>query len=303
MRNPDAFEGYLRRTIVNPPKNDFRHRAVERSYLARHAGQVVEGRTDPDVPTYETIRAALLARPVRQRAAIGLRYYEDLPEGQIAEILGCRPATVRSLVARGIEALRQIPEVLTWTVTSTFAVPRPHGRRARLRLGRSGARARARLPPARSTTSVLGLAGVTLWRRSSWSARTSSRRRPHPLRGRGRDRRTSPQTRASWLATDDAPDGRRPCVRVFTRVHAGGRGTTEPCSTAIELDVQRRVQRHRTVPHGPGRGELRPRRVGCWSPSVGGPPARGFDRLTIVHPDLRCRPGGPCAGGGCPTRP
>ena len=113
MRNPDAFEGYLRRTIVNLSKNHFRHKAVERSYLARHAGQVVEGRPDPDVPTYETIRAALLALPVRQRAAIVLRYYEDLPEGQIAEILGCRPATVRSLIARGLETLRQIPEVLT----------------------------------------------------------------------------------------------------------------------------------------------------------------------------------------------
>jgi RNA polymerase sigma-70 factor (sigma-E family) len=113
MRNPDAFEGYLRRTIVNLSKNHFRHTAVERSYLARHAGQVVEGRPDPDVSTYETIRTALLALPVRQRAAIVLRYYEDLPEGQIAEILGCRPATVRSLVARGLETLRQIPEVLT----------------------------------------------------------------------------------------------------------------------------------------------------------------------------------------------
>jgi RNA polymerase sigma-70 factor (sigma-E family) len=113
VRNPDAVEGYLRRTIVNLSKNHFRHQAVERSYLARHAGEVVEGRADPDVPTYETIRTALLALPVRQRAAIVLRYYEDLPEGQIAEILGCRPATVRSLVARGLEALRQIPEVLT----------------------------------------------------------------------------------------------------------------------------------------------------------------------------------------------
>lgn len=110
VRNPDAFEAYLRRTIVNLSKNHFRHTAVERSYLARQP-LPVEGRTDPDVPTYQTLRTALLALPVRQRAAIVLRYYEDLPETQIAEILGCRPSTVRSLIARALGTLRQIPEV------------------------------------------------------------------------------------------------------------------------------------------------------------------------------------------------
>jgi len=110
VRNPDAFEAYLRRTIVNLSKNHFRHSAVERSYLARQPVPV-EARADPDVPTYHTLRTALLALPVRQRAAIVLRYYEDLPEAQIAEILGCRPSTVRSLIARGLGTLRQIPEV------------------------------------------------------------------------------------------------------------------------------------------------------------------------------------------------
>jgi RNA polymerase sigma-70 factor (sigma-E family) len=112
VRDPDAFEAYLRRTIVNLSKNHFRRRAVERSYLAREAGRTTEARHDPDVPTYETMRAALLALPVRQRAAIVFRYYEDLPEEQIADILGCRPATVRSLVSRGLETLRRIPEVM-----------------------------------------------------------------------------------------------------------------------------------------------------------------------------------------------
>jgi len=42
-----------------------------------------------------------------------LRYYEDLPDATIAELLGCRQATVRSLVARGLEALRTTPEVIS----------------------------------------------------------------------------------------------------------------------------------------------------------------------------------------------
>jgi RNA polymerase sigma factor (sigma-70 family) len=43
----------------------------------------------------------------RQRAAIVLRFYEDLSEFSVAEILGCRPGTVKSLVSRGLEKLRE----------------------------------------------------------------------------------------------------------------------------------------------------------------------------------------------------
>ena len=42
----------------------------------------------------------------RQRAAIVLRFYEDLSEARIAEILRCRPGTVKSLLSRGLETLR-----------------------------------------------------------------------------------------------------------------------------------------------------------------------------------------------------
>ena len=42
----------------------------------------------------------------RQRAAIVLRYYEDLSDAQVAEALGCAIGTVRSLVSRGLAAMR-----------------------------------------------------------------------------------------------------------------------------------------------------------------------------------------------------
>jgi RNA polymerase sigma-70 factor (sigma-E family) len=113
LRDPDACDAYLRRTIVNLSKNVFRRRAVERAYLDRQAGR--PNRTehlDPDIATHETMRSALLTLPARQRAAIVLRYYEDLSESDIADILRCRPATVRSLVARGLQHLRTTPEVI-----------------------------------------------------------------------------------------------------------------------------------------------------------------------------------------------
>ena len=50
--------------------------------------------------------AALAKLPHRQRAAIVLRFYEDLSEDEIARILRCRNGTVRSLVTRGVHAMR-----------------------------------------------------------------------------------------------------------------------------------------------------------------------------------------------------
>jgi RNA polymerase sigma-70 factor (sigma-E family) len=111
LRDPEAFDGYLRRTIVNLSKNVYRHRDIERSYVERRTAELREETQDRDVTAYESMRSALLALPERQRAAIVLRYYEDLHETEIADILSCRPATVRSLVARGLEGLRRIPEV------------------------------------------------------------------------------------------------------------------------------------------------------------------------------------------------
>jgi RNA polymerase sigma-70 factor (sigma-E family) len=113
LRDPDAFEPYLRRTIVNLSKNHYRRRALERAYLERKGPSAEDVSTDPDVATRDALRSALLRLPLRQRTALALRYYEDLPDATIAELLGCRQATVRSLVARGLEALRATPGVIS----------------------------------------------------------------------------------------------------------------------------------------------------------------------------------------------
>ncbi|MFJ9949306.1 sigma factor-like helix-turn-helix DNA-binding protein [Kitasatospora sp. NPDC091207] len=45
--------------------------------------------------------------PARQRAAVVLRYYADLPVAQVAEELGCSLATARTHLARAMKTLRQ----------------------------------------------------------------------------------------------------------------------------------------------------------------------------------------------------
>ena len=49
---------------------------------------------------------AIATLPPRQRAAVALRHYEDLDDVQIADLLGCRVGTVRSLISRALASLR-----------------------------------------------------------------------------------------------------------------------------------------------------------------------------------------------------
>jgi RNA polymerase sigma factor (sigma-70 family) len=93
---------YLRRSLTNAAMRSRRRAVREREYLAAHPPPTSELPAEVD----ETF-ARLAALPDRQRAVLVLRYYEDLSEAAIAEILGCRPGTVKSLAARGLDRLRK----------------------------------------------------------------------------------------------------------------------------------------------------------------------------------------------------
>jgi RNA polymerase sigma factor (sigma-70 family) len=54
------------------------------------------------------LREALLALPPGKRAVLALRYLEDLPEAQVADILGCSVGTVRSQAHKAIAQLRSV---------------------------------------------------------------------------------------------------------------------------------------------------------------------------------------------------
>jgi RNA polymerase sigma factor (sigma-70 family) len=47
--------------------------------------------------------------PPRQRAVVGLRFLDDLTEGQVATILGCSVGTVKSQAAKAIVKMREDP--------------------------------------------------------------------------------------------------------------------------------------------------------------------------------------------------
>ncbi len=110
LRVPDAFDAYLRRAIVNLHTSGLRRTRLERAYAAREGATLPRVSSMPDVAGRQDLWRTLSSLPARQRAALVLRYYEDLSERDTAEVLGCSLPAVKSLIARGTEALRaEIP--------------------------------------------------------------------------------------------------------------------------------------------------------------------------------------------------
>jgi RNA polymerase sigma factor (sigma-70 family) len=84
-----------------------RRRRLERAYLSRERALATRSSNGfPDVEERDELWARLHRIAPRQRAALVLRYYEDLSEEQAAEVLGCSDRSVKSLVARGLQAMR-----------------------------------------------------------------------------------------------------------------------------------------------------------------------------------------------------
>lgn len=106
LRFPDAFDPYLRSTIVNLHISQLRRQRSERAYVERERGRALDMESQPDVVIREELWQALMGLPARQRAAVVLRHYEDMSERQAAELMGCSLEALRSVVARGMRALR-----------------------------------------------------------------------------------------------------------------------------------------------------------------------------------------------------
>ena len=106
LHNRDAFWWYLRRTLVNLAHSHFRRRRVERAWMERQRPEPAAP-AGPDIEERDRLLTALMTLRPQQRAAVVLRYYEDLPEADVAEALGRPVGTVKSMVSRGMDRLRE----------------------------------------------------------------------------------------------------------------------------------------------------------------------------------------------------
>jgi RNA polymerase sigma-70 factor (sigma-E family) len=106
-------EAYTRRIMYNLQVSRWRRR----HFAEMRTGRVPEGRDHRDEASDAVnrlaLRQALGTLPVRQRAAVILRYFEDCSEAETAEILGCRVGTVKSHLSRAVARLReQLPDLI-----------------------------------------------------------------------------------------------------------------------------------------------------------------------------------------------
>jgi RNA polymerase sigma-70 factor (sigma-E family) len=101
---------YARRVLINlavdgSERRSRRHVELDTAHaLADDPAQD----TLADLDTRDELLAALAGLTARQRAVLVLRYFNDLTETDVAELLGCSTGTVKSNASRGLARLREV---------------------------------------------------------------------------------------------------------------------------------------------------------------------------------------------------
>lgn len=110
MEHPGA---YARQILVNVALDGAVQRGRRKGELAAGDNAGVYGLADAiaqrdlqKVDNRQELLGALATLSARQRAVIVLRYWEDLPEAEVADLLGCSIGTVKSTASRGLARLR-----------------------------------------------------------------------------------------------------------------------------------------------------------------------------------------------------
>ncbi|MBO3751750.1 SigE family RNA polymerase sigma factor [Streptosporangiaceae bacterium NEAU-GS5] len=98
----DDPEGYVRTVMARQHISRWRTTRRERLVAETPEHGYIDDRLDADNQLWIEVRGL----PPKQRAVLVLRYYEDLPDTEIARILGISPGTVRSQAARALDKLR-----------------------------------------------------------------------------------------------------------------------------------------------------------------------------------------------------
>ena len=106
VRDRETLPSYLSRTIVNLAKNEYRRQGRLRTFVSSGRGAAPSTTSIPELEVRDEVHAQLLRLPLRQRAALVLRYCEDRSEAEVADALGTSAKAVRSLVGRGLETIR-----------------------------------------------------------------------------------------------------------------------------------------------------------------------------------------------------
>ncbi len=106
-----ALDGYVRRAMVNTHISWWRRRRVD-EYPTDDIPDQPAADTSGNSELHDTLQRAINRLPQRMRAAVVLRYFEDMTEAEVADILGVSQGTVKSTVSRAVAKLRTDTDLL-----------------------------------------------------------------------------------------------------------------------------------------------------------------------------------------------
>lgn len=102
----DRPDIYVRRMMINLNNSWWRRRSSREVSLATPIDRPAAGDLGDEAVERDAMWTHVAVLPPRQREVLVLRYYEDLDDGSIAEILGCSAVTVRTHAMRALTTLR-----------------------------------------------------------------------------------------------------------------------------------------------------------------------------------------------------
>jgi RNA polymerase sigma-70 factor (sigma-E family) len=110
ITDPAALDTYVRRVMVNTHISGWRRRRVD-EYPTDQVPDSVTADQTGERDLQELVQRAVDRLPRRMRAAVMLRYYDDMSEPEVAAALGVSVGTVKSTVARAVAKLREDTEL------------------------------------------------------------------------------------------------------------------------------------------------------------------------------------------------
>jgi RNA polymerase sigma-70 factor (sigma-E family) len=120
LRDPRSAEAYTRKAITSIALDWRRRRSWTERPRDDLPDQIARGEPTDGVTTRDWVWRELQALPPRQRAAVVLRYYENLTLAQTAEVMGCTIGTVKSQVSHGLKRLQAtLGDQVTFKETTT----------------------------------------------------------------------------------------------------------------------------------------------------------------------------------------
>src|SRR3984957_1016282 len=110
VTDPAALDTYVRRVMVNTHISGWRRRRLD-EYPTDEIPDSPAADATGDSDVHDAVRRAVDRLPRQMRAAVMLRYYDDMTEPEGAGALGVSVGTVKSAVARAVAKLRKDAEL------------------------------------------------------------------------------------------------------------------------------------------------------------------------------------------------